>query len=416
MYVLDSLLGRLIHTGTLTVVDATGIQRRYGSGDAPRVTISIKDRRTELSLLMDPEFSLGQAFMDGRLTVEEGDIYDFLALVLGNVRLRYSAGPFAPFMARLRQLARRVTQYNPAGTSKLNVAHHYDLSDDLFDLFLDGDRQYSCAYFPELDASIEQAQAYKKRHIAAKLLLRPGLEVLDIGSGWGGLGLYLSDVSKADVTGITLSEEQHRVSNERAKAAGVQARVRFELRDYRQETRQFDRIVSVGMFEHVGVNHYDAYFRQVASLLKDDGVALIHSIGRSDGPGATNPWIRRYIFPGGYSPALSEVLPAIERAGLIVTDVEILRLHYAETLKRWRARFNENRAKVRALYDERFCRMWEFYLASSEATFRWGGHMVFQIQLAKSIDAVPITRDYIHDAEQKLPLDMAPIRAREAAE
>ena len=192
--------------------------------------------------------------------------------------------------------------------------------------------------------------------------------------------------------------------------------MRFELRDYRQESAPFDRIVSVGMFEHVGVNHYDAYFRQVAYLLKDDGVALIHSIGRSDGPGATNPWIRRYIFPGGYSPALSEVLPAIERAGLIVTDVEILRLHYAETLKRWRERFNENRARIRALYDERFCRMWEFYLASSEATFRWGGHMVFQIQLAKSIDAVPITRDYIHEAEQKLPLDLSPIRAREAAE
>ena len=416
MYVLDSMLGRMIRTGTLTVVDATGAARRYGSGEAPRVTIAIKDRRTELGLLIDPEFELGQAFMDERLTVGEGDIYDFLALVLDNVRLRYAAGPFAPVMARLRQLARRITQYNPLGTSKLNVAHHYDLSDDLFDLFLDGDRQYSCAYFPELDASIEEAQAYKKRHIAAKLLLRPGLEVLDIGSGWGGLGLYLSDVSKADVTGITLSEEQHRVSNERAKLAGAQSRVRFELRDYRQEERTFDRIVSVGMFEHVGVNHYDAYFRQVASLLKEDGVALIHSIGRSDGPGATNPWIRRYIFPGGYSPALSEVLPAIERAGLIVTDVEILRLHYAETLRRWRERFNANRARIRALYDERFCRMWEFYLASSEATFRWGGHMVFQIQLAKSIDAVPITRDYIQVAEQKLPLDLSPIRAREAAE
>ena len=417
MFVLDSLLRHLIRAGTLTVVDPTGTARRYGSGEAPSITISIKDAKTVLKLTLDPEFELGQSFMDGRLTIEDGgDIYDFLALALSNARLQYSAGPFAPAMAKLRQLGRRINQYNPAKTSKLNVAHHYDLSDDLFDLFLDGDRQYSCAYFPDIDISIEEAQAYKKRHIAAKLLLRPELKVLDIGSGWGGLGLYLSNVSRADVTGITLSEEQHRVSNERARTAGVQSRVRFELRDYRQEKRQFDRIVSVGMLEHVGVNHYDAYFRQVASLLNEDGVALIHSIGRSDGPGATNPWIRRYIFPGGYSPALSEVLPAIERAGLIVTDVEILRLHYAETLKRWRERFNENRSRIRALYDERFCRMWEFYLASSEATFRWGGHIVFQVQVAKAIDAVPITRDYIDRAEQGLPLDLSPVRASEAAE
>jgi cyclopropane-fatty-acyl-phospholipid synthase len=415
MFVLDLFLPRLIRQGTLTLVDAEGSAHSYGSGK-PRATVRLKDRRTALKIFLNPEFEVGEAYMDGRLTMEEGDIYDFLALVMSNTRWAPAIGPLAPLALAGRRLGRRLAQFNPARISRRNVAHHYDLRDELFDLFLDTDRQYSCAYFSDPDLTIEQAQAEKKRHIAAKLLLEPGQRVLDIGSGWGGLGLYIAAASGADVTGITLSEQQHKVSNERARRAGLAGRVRFEMVDYRQETRRYDRIVSVGMFEHVGVNHYDAYFRKVAELLTDDGIALIHSIGRSDGPGVTNPWIRRYIFPGGYSPALSEVLPAVERAGLVVSDIEILRLHYAETLKRWRQRFLDNRPVIKALYDDRFCRMWEFYLAASEATFRWGGHMVFQLQVSKSVDAVPLTRDYIAEAERRLPLVIQPIRVSEAAE
>jgi cyclopropane-fatty-acyl-phospholipid synthase len=415
MLVLDFLLHRLIRHGTLVLIDFDGTVRRFGSGE-PRVSVRIHDRQTGMRLFLNPEFELGEAYMDGRLTVEEGDIYGLLDLTMRNTRWSVSIGPFGPLQHRRRKLGRRLAQFNPARVARHNVAHHYDLKDELFDLFLDTDRQYSCAYFPELDLSIEEAQAQKKRHLAAKLLLGPGQKVLDIGSGWGGLGMYIASATGADVTGITLSQQQHKVSNERARRAGLSDRVRFEIRDYRHESRRYQRIVSVGMLEHVGVNHYDAYFRKVAELLTEDGVALIHSIGRSDGPGVTNPWIRRYIFPGGYSPALSEVLPAVERAGLIVTDVEILRLHYAETLKRWRERFLANRQAIKAIYDDRFCRMWEFYLAASEATFRWGGHMVFQIQVAKSIDTVPLTRDYIGEAERSLPLVIQPVKVSEAAE
>ena len=418
MFILDAMLKRLVKKGALTVVDPEGRVHTYGSGQGFTSTLRIKDNATAWRLLTNPELEVGEAFMDGRLTLEKGDIYDMIALFMQNLGWSANIGPFSRLTSALRRVGRRIAQYNPASKAKNNVARHYDLKDELFDLFLDSDRQYSCAYFPDPDVTLEEAQAYKKRHIAAKLLLKPGVKVLDIGSGWGGLGLYISNVTQADVTGITLSEEQHKVSNARAAAAGIADRVRFELVDYRQLDRCYDRIVSVGMFEHVGVNHFDAYFRTIAKLLNDDGVGLIHAIGRSDGPGATNPWIQRYIFPGGYSPALSEVLPAIERAGLVVTDIEILRLHYAETLKHWRERFNNNRAQIRALYDDRFCRMWEMYLASSEATFRWGGHMVFQIQIAKSVNAVPLTRDYIGEAERRLPLDLRPVPAptREAAE
>jgi cyclopropane-fatty-acyl-phospholipid synthase len=291
-------------------------------------------------------------------------------------------------------------QYNPVRRAQANVAHHYDLSDQLYDLFLDRDRQYSCAYFTPRHDDLELAQQDKKRRLAAKLLLRSGERVLDIGSGWGGLALTLAEAGAGEVLGITLSQHQLGVARERARRRGLADRVRFELRDYREQTGTFDRIVSVGMFEHVGVRHYEEFFRAVQGLLSDDGVAVLHSIGRMDGPGATNPWIRKYIFPGGYSPALSEVLPVIERQGLWVTDIEILRLHYAETLRAWRRRFAANRAAIARLYDERFCRMWEFYLVGSELAFRRMGHLVFQIQLAKRQDAVPLTRDYISDWER----------------
>jgi cyclopropane-fatty-acyl-phospholipid synthase len=315
-------------------------------------------------------------------------------------------------LLRAQWLARRIHQYNPIGKAQANVAHHYDLSDTLYDLFLDADRQYSCAYFIRPDDTLERAQAQKKRHIAAKLLLRPGQKILDIGCGWGGLALYLAKIADAEVTGVTLSKEQHQVARRRAAEAGLAGRVDFKLLDYRLESGRFDRIVSVGMFEHVGVGHYDEFFGALRQLLADDGVALLHTIGRADGPGETNTWIRKYIFPGGYSPALSEVLPAIERAGLYVTDVEVLRLHYAETLRHWRQRVLANRERIVALYDERFLRMWEFYLAGSEVTFRHAGHVVFQIQLAKRVDAVPLTRDYIAEFERAHPLLEAVARPR----
>jgi cyclopropane-fatty-acyl-phospholipid synthase len=302
----------------------------------------------------------------------------------------------------LRRLTKRLHQYNPIPRSRRNVAHHYDLSRELYETFLDADRQYSCAYFTKPGQDLETAQLRKKQHIAAKLHLEPGMRVLDIGCGWGGLGLYLAERLGAEVTGITLSTEQLALANARAAAAGLEASAQFHLRDYRHETGKFDRIVSVGMFEHVGVNHYGEFFRTVHDRLADDGVALLHTIGRRDGPGSTNPWLQKYIFPGGYSPSLSELSAAIERSGLWINDVEVLRLHYAETLRHWRLRFEANRAQVAALYDERFCRMWEFYLATSEVSFRHLDSVVFQLQLSKRRDAVPQTRNYQLDTERRL--------------
>jgi cyclopropane-fatty-acyl-phospholipid synthase len=301
---------------------------------------------------------------------------------------------------RFGRWMRWLQQYNPRSRSRRNVAHHYDLSDRLYDLFLDRDRQYSCAYFSNNNKTLDEAQHDKKRHIASKLLLKPGATVLDIGSGWGGMALYLARVSQADVTGITLSTEQLKVSNDRAAAEGLADRVHFHLRDYRDENGKYDRVVSVGMFEHVGARHYRDFFRKLKSILADDGVALLHAIGRMSPPGATNAWLRKYIFPGGYTPALSETMAAIEKEGLWVTDIEILRVHYAETLKEWRRRFLENRAEIARLYDERFCRMWEFYLAGCEVAFRYLDQMVFQIQIAKRVGAVPFTRDYMIEWER----------------
>ncbi len=413
MAVLDGLLGHTIRHGQLRVIDPWGRSATYGDGTGPAVTIRIHDLKTGLKLLFDPQMAVGEAYMDGTLTVETGTLYDLIDLAFRNLGLKPLAYPLSGLTERLRTAMRRIAQFNPAPRARRNVAHHYDLSDTLYDLFLDADRQYSCAYVMDPSDTIETAQAQKKRHLAAKLLLKPGQKILDIGSGWGGLGLYLAAIAAGDVTGLTLSSEQHRVSNQRAKDAGLDDRVRFDLRDYRAEQGLYDRIISVGMFEHVGVNHYDDYFQMVARCLKDDGVALIHSIGRADGPGHTNPWIGKYIFPGGYSPALSEVIPSIERAGLIITDIEILRLHYAETLRLWRERFEMNRAAIRALYDERFCRMWEFYLITSELCFRHQGQMVFQIQLAKRSESVPITRDYITAFEAAHPpaQSVAPVKS-----
>jgi cyclopropane-fatty-acyl-phospholipid synthase len=396
---LASVLSRVIRVGRLTLIDAAGRRHVFAGGPGPAASIRLHDKALHHKLLATPRLCVPEAYMNGTLTIEEGSLYDFIDLLTANDAELDETLPMR--LATVgKRLARRAQQHNPVAQSRRNAAHHYDLSDQLYELFLDRDRQYSCAYFRSPHDDIDTAQQNKKRHIAAKLLLQPGTRVLDIGSGWGGLALYLAAECGADVTGLTLSEEQFKVANRRAASAGLADRVRFHLRDYREEGGCYDRIVSVGMFEHVGVNQYPVFFRKLRALLAPDGVALLHSIGRMDGPGSTNPWLRKYIFPGGYSPALSEVVPHAERARLWITDIEILRLHYAETLRAWRARFERNRDRVRALYDERFCRMWEMYLVGSELAFRRGGHLVFQMQLAKKVDAVPLTRDYLLDWER----------------
>ncbi|MCZ8547956.1 cyclopropane-fatty-acyl-phospholipid synthase family protein [Mesorhizobium qingshengii] len=397
-FLLRSLLRRIIRNGTLTLVTPDGCACDVGHGE-PSVTIRITDQATVRRLFLNPDLALGEAYMAGTLVVEDGGIHDLLDLCFAN--LGWSTGHWVQRAQAIgRRLGRRLTQHNPVSISRANVAHHYDLSDLLYELFLDADRQYSCAYYMSPDDTLEQAQDQKKRHIAAKLLLRAGQRVLDIGSGWGGLALHLARNADVDVTGVTLSTEQHAYANRRAHNVGLNERVRYLLKDYRHENGRYERIVSVGMFEHVGVGHYGEYFAKIKDLLSDDGVALIHTIGSAAGPGAANPWIRKYIFPGGYTPALSEIVPAIERAGLHITDIEVLRLHYAETLKDWRKRFIANRDRIAAIYDERFCRMWEFYLAGCEAAFRHSGLVVFQIQLSKRVDTVPLTRDYIAEWER----------------
>jgi cyclopropane-fatty-acyl-phospholipid synthase len=373
----------------------------FGDGTGRPVSVRFATRRAEWGILLDPELKFGESYMNGSFVVEQGSIADVLAVMLGqNSEVPYWARP----QWLLRYLYRRLQQFNPRRRARHNVAHHYDLDARLYSLFLDADRQYSCGYFEAPGTTLDDAQLAKKRHLAAKLLLREDrdLRVVDIGCGWGGLGLYLAEVAGADVTGITLSQEQYAIANERAAEKGLAERARFKLQDFRDVAGPFDRIVSVGMFEHVGVNHYESFFRKSAQLLADDGVIVLHSICRSEGPGITNPWIAKYIFPGGYIPALSEVLPYIEKAGLLVTDIEILRLHYAETLKAWRQRFLAHREEVERIYDRRFVRMWEFYLAASEMTFREQNMMNFQIQVTKKQGVTPITRDYIAREERRL--------------
>jgi cyclopropane-fatty-acyl-phospholipid synthase len=391
---LAGLLDRVVQVGTLTVVDPAGRRSAFGPGGAPAVTIRLQALVLPLQLFLNPAFHVGRAYVDGTLTMEEGSLRDFLHVCTYRSN-DLDSHPTQWLRRWLGHPLRYLQQYNPLWRARANVAHHYDLPGTLFDLFLDTDRQYSCAYYQDGTESLEEAQAKKKRHIAAKLLLEPGASVLDIGSGWGGLALHLARAAPVQVTGVTLSEEQLHAARQRTAVAGLDQRVRFHLRDYRQKRGSYDRIVSVGMFEHVGVAQYGAFFAKLRQLLKPNGMALLHAIGRMDPPGGTNPWLRRYIFPGSYCPALSEVLAAIERAGLWVTDIEILRLHYALTLQEWSRRFAANRERVRALYDERFCRMWEFYLAGCEMAFRNGAQMVFQIQLARRRDTVPLSRDYM---------------------
>lgn len=395
--ILDAILRRFITVGRLSVRWPDGALSTYSGADGPSASVRIADSRTMRRLLLTPSVGVGEAYMDGGLIPDGCALHDVLDVLMLNSWVNAANHPLLGLRDAVQRLTRRLEQFNPVSRAQRNVAHHYDLNGRLYSLFLDRDRQYSCAYFVRGDETLEEAQQAKKRHIAAKLHLdRPDLEVLDIGSGWGGLAISLAREHGARVTGITLSQEQLAEARARAEAEGVSDRVRFELLDYRAMDRSFDRIVSVGMFEHVGISHYQAYFDMIARCLRPDGVALLHSIGRFEGPSGTAPWIQKYIFPGGYCPSLSEVIPAVERSGLLTTDLEILRLHYAETLRHWRRRFAANRDAIAALYDERFCRMFEFYLSGSELAFRRQGHMVFQIQLTRDRAAVPLTRDYIY--------------------
>jgi cyclopropane-fatty-acyl-phospholipid synthase len=398
---LRAIFASFVARGNLRVTTARGFTFTVGDGTGQPAALRFATRRAEFGVLLDPELRFGEAYMDGEIVIEQGSMADALAILLGQDRDSDLACARPQRVGRL--LARRIQQFNPRWRARRNVAHHYDLSAQLYGFFLDSDRQYSCAYFEHPRQMLEDAQLAKKRHLAAKLLLDKHCSVLDIGCGWGGLALYLADFCAARVTGITLSEQQHAFARTRAaEKSGLTGQAAFRLQDYRDVAETFDRIVSVGMFEHVGIGSYPTFFRKCHALLKEDGVMLLHSIGRSEGPSATNPWIAKYIFPGGYIPALSEVLPVVEHAGFLVTDIEILRLHYAETLKAWRERFLAHREQVEQLYDARFVRMWEFYLASAEIAFRNQGLMVFQIQLTKKQGVVPITRDYITREEARL--------------
>lgn len=396
---LGVLLKSGIKKGALSLIDYHGRKQQFGDGTGTKVIIEIKDMVTSWTAFLNPWLKVGEAYMDERLVMREGTLYDFMDLALANTDELANSWS-QKWLSGLNRILRWWHQHNPVGLARQHVAHHYDLSRQLFELFLDESMQYSCAYFAHPGMELKDAQKAKMRHIAAKLLLSPGQRVLDIGCGWGGLGLYLAEQADIEVVGVTLSKEQLAVAQARAKAKGLDHRVQFKLQDYRNEPGQFDRIVSVGMFEHVGLKHYPEFFAKVEELLKPEGVALLHSIGRRDGPGYTNAWLRKYIFPGGYSPALSEVLPVVEQTKLWVTDIEILRLHYAETLKAWRKNFEHHRAEIEKLYDARFCRMWEFYLVGAELSFRHDYNMVFQMQMSKGIKAVPLTRDYMVDWER----------------
>ena len=407
MFPLSMMLKSFVRVGSLTVIDAEGRTHTFSGGAgasgtvAPAVTMQLADPALYRTLFFNPELHAGEAYMDGRMSFPGSSLRDFLTLFSIN-RRSLAAFPMQKVFQRASRGLKRFQQANPVGKAQANVAHHYDIGNAFYALFLDTGLFYSCAYFRDEGESLEAAQINKCRLIAAKLQLKPGMKVLDIGSGWGGLAMYLARVADVDVLGVTLSKEQHALAQTRAREAGLGARVRFELIDYRKLTQKFDRIVSVGMFEHVGVAHYGEFFAKINGLMTDDGLMLLHSIGKMSPPGTASPWLRKYIFPGAYSPALSEVFPAVETNQLWVTDLEFLRVHYATTLRHWHRRFEANRGRIAAMYDERFCRMWEFYLISAEMMFRTGSQEVFHMQLAKKRDTAPVVRDYLVDQQRAM--------------
>lgn len=396
LFPLDRLLDRLITHGQLTIVGADGERRVFGkAGNGPAATVRLHDKSFVRRFTMRPTLLLGEGYMDGDYTIEEGTLRDFLEIVLVSSDRREPAGFFGGVLAKSIGVMRR----NDGERASRNVRHHYDIDHRLYEMFLDEDMQYSCAYWRDGVTSLEQAQRDKKDHIARKLLLEPGMKVLDIGSGWGGLALTLARDYGAIVTGVTLSTDQFETSKRRAEEAGLSDRVTFKLQDYRHETDAYDRIVSVGMFEHVGLRNFGEYFDHLKRLLKPDGVVLLHTIGRMATPGGINAWMKKYIFPGAYLPSLSQLMPLIEERDMWLTDLELLRVHYSKTIAVWNERFQARRADVAAMHDERFCRMWEFYLVLNEVAFRYRSLVVFQLQLTKQMMGVPLTRDYLHDGE-----------------
>ena len=399
MFPLSHMMKSFVRVGTLRIIDAAGKVHEFSGQPGPSVTMRLSDRSLYYKLVLNPELHAGEAYMDGRMSFEDSTLRDFLTLFSLN-RLSLGSYPVQSVLRRVSRAFRKWQQANPVGKAQQNVAHHYDLGNDFYRLFLDEKMQYSCAYFLNDDETLEQAQRNKLRLMASKLNLKPGQKILDIGCGWGELALYLAGLEDVEITGVTLSREQFELASKRAREAGVDARVRFELKDYREVEGRFDRIVSVGMFEHVGVHRYGEFFGKINELMDDDGLALLHSIGHMSPPGTASPWLRKYIFPGAYSPALSEVFEVVEQNSLWVTDLEFLRLHYAKTLAHWVQRFDANRDKIEAMYDARFARMWEFYLISAEMMFRTGSQLVFHMQLARKRDAAPITRDYITDLQR----------------
>jgi cyclopropane-fatty-acyl-phospholipid synthase len=405
MWLLDKALTRLINRGTLTVIAPDGSARTYGAPDPELnpVTVRLADARAARQIVRDPGLGAAETWMDERLLLEQGDLLDLIQIIRRNNRWEErSGGGKEKFLKKGSKLKNRFERLNWQRRSKRNVAHHYDIGNDLYRFFLDADLQYSCAYFTDPANSLEQAQADKKAHIAAKLALAPGQRVLDIGCGWGGMALYLNRIADVDVLGITLSEEQLVVARERAEAAGVADRVKFELIDYRDVTGRFDRIVSVGMFEHVGPPHYRTFFEKCRDLLTEDGVMLLHTIGRMGKPGTTDRFAQKYIFPGGYIPALSETMAASETTRLILSDCEILRLHYYHTIRHWYDRVVAQREEIVRLYDARFYRLWLFYLAGVMTMFNEGGMVNFQLQYVRRRRALPITRDYMFETERRL--------------
>ena len=402
MFPLSHMLKSFVKTGRLTVIDHEGKSHVFGGTvPGPEAVMKITDPKLYQGLFFNPELNMGEAYMDGRVTFPGSDLRSFLTLFSVN-RAGIASYPLQKVLRTVSRGMKRLQQANPVGQAQKNVAHHYDQGNDFYKLFLDERMFYSCAYFREEGETLESAQINKCRLLASKLDLKPGQKVLDIGCGWGGMAIYLASVAGVDVTGVTLSKEQHGLANERVKAAGLQSRVHIELIDYRHLSGKFDRIVSIGMFEHVGVGHYHEFFSEVNRLLRDDGVMMLHSIGHMSPPGTASPWMRKYIFPGAYSPALSEVFPAVENNSLWVTDLEFLRVHYATTLRHWYDRFEKNRPQIAQMYDEKFCRMFEFYLISAEMMFRTGSQEVFHMQLSKKRDASPVTRDYITDTQRNL--------------
>ena len=401
MFPLSHMMKSFIHKGRLTVIDADGKRHVFSGTPGPEVTMRLTDRRLYRTLVFNPELAAGEAYTDGTMSFEEGStLRDFLTLFSVN-RLSLGSYPLQKALRAIKMRFRKRQQSNQKGEAQQNVAHHYDLGNDFYKLFLDDNMLYSCAYFRDPAETLEEAQRNKLRLLASKLCLQDGMKVLDIGCGWGDLALYLAALENVRVTGVTLSKEQQKLASERAQKAGLSDRVTFELRDYRDLDDSFDRIVSVGMFEHVGVHHYDEFFSHLNRMMPDDGIAVLHSIGHMSPPGMASPWLRKYIFPGAYSPALSEVFDAVERNSLWVMDLEFLRIHYATTLAHWAERFEKNRNKVIALHDERFARMWEFYLISAEMMFRTGSQLVFHMQMSRKRDAAPIVRDYITEKQRE---------------